>query len=1141
VILALLLLAQEPDAEQALKKLRVAPGLKATLFAAEPQLVNPVAFWIDPKGRHYVVETHRIASSVYDIRGYMGWLDDDLACRTVEDRSAMYRRRLGTDAAKLAVESERVRLLEDLDGDGRADRAGTFAEGFNSDVDGLAAGVVGRKGDVWLANIPSLWLLRDADGDGRAESRRALHSGFGVRMGYIGHDLHGPVFGPDGRLYFSIGDRGLHVSPAVSNPDSGAVLRCNPDGSGLELVATGLRNPQELAFDDQGNLFTWDNNSDWHDMARWVHVVEGLDAGWRIGYQFLPGRGPWEAEKIWEAGADVPYRLPPLANIDHGPSGIAYYPGTGLPERYDGKFLCCNFPGGINAWGVKPKGASFEVVDRSEFLWNVWATDVQFGPDGAVYVSDWGEGWSKKGVGRIYRITDPSLADDPAVLEVRRLLSEGMEKRTSADLSALLGHRDQRVRQAAQFELADRGVESVRVLSETVGQSNRQLPRLHALWALGQIGALEPVEAALRNPDAEVRAQACRVLGDRRRAPPADLLDDPHPRVRFQAALAFARAGRKEAGVVELLRKNDDRDAYVRHAGVMALGAFEPAELERLAQDPSRAVRLGALLALRRRVRPEIRVFLKDRELALEAARAIYDVPVDGAMADLGALLDDPNCPDALLPRVIEANARLGTDKAAGALSWFARRHDFPRAARAQALRALAEWDQPPGRDRIVGLWRPYPSTDPEAGKRWVRPLIEGLLRDGGEAVQLEALRFPRWEETAAVLAQLAGDPRTASSVRVRALRAHPAAAAGLLEDRDLRVRAEAVRLAPAAGVSDARLEALALSDAPAPVRQAAVLGLRDRAAFERVAKAAPPDLRIEVEEAARRLGIAFEESKDALVEGGDPVLGRAVYGRADASCVRCHKLKDGGGTVGPPLTNVAARLPRAKILEALLDPNAEIAKGFEQVLVQLVSGDVRAGRLERETDRELVLVDPENRLETIPKDRIQARKPGKSAMPEDLGKKLARRDVRDLVAFLATLRGAEPKAHPGAVVVDNEDPAGFRTEGNWRTEHSGGDYGARVHWANPDATGRTKAVWTAKLKPGRYRVSVWVGPDPLGDHAPDAPFTVGDSKVRVDFAKDTLAWKPLGVFEFGAEAAVTLSSDAGGILYADAVQFVPE
>ena len=195
-----------------------------------------------------------------------------------------------------------------------------FAGGFDDAMDGTGAGILSIRGNVYYACIPKLWAFRDDDDDGRADRRAALLDGFGVRVALRGHDLHGLCLGPDGRLYFSIGDRGYHVETddgVIADPESGAVFRCDQDGSGLEVIATGLRNPQELAFDDWGNLFTGDNNSDGSDLARWVHVLEGMDAGWRMAYQYLPDRGPWNREALWQphhAGQPA-FIYPPIANV----------------------------------------------------------------------------------------------------------------------------------------------------------------------------------------------------------------------------------------------------------------------------------------------------------------------------------------------------------------------------------------------------------------------------------------------------------------------------------------------------------------------------------------------------------------------------------------------------------------------------------------------------------------------------------------------------------------------------------------------------------------------------------------------------------------------------------------------------------
>ena len=266
---------------------------------------------------------------------------------------------------------------------------------------------------------------RDADGDGQAEEKRALASGFGVHFALFGHDLHGLCQGPDGKIYFSIGDRGLHVETprgVLVNPDSGAVLRCNPDGSELELFATGLRNPQELAFNEYGDLFTVDNNSDSGDRARLVHVVEGMQAGWRMSYQYLADRGPFNREKIWHTQNDEQPAsiVPPLAHITAGPSGLVRYPGTGLPADCDGSFFVCDFRGGPSTSGVwqfwiEPHGASYRLAKSQLFAVGVLATDCDFGPDGALYISDWVNGWSGTGIGRIHRVATLDAAAIDAV------------------------------------------------------------------------------------------------------------------------------------------------------------------------------------------------------------------------------------------------------------------------------------------------------------------------------------------------------------------------------------------------------------------------------------------------------------------------------------------------------------------------------------------------------------------------------------------------------------------------------------------------------------------------------------------------------------------------------------------------------
>jgi len=672
-------LAAASDAgETAIKGFKLAEGLKCQLFAAEPMLANPVCLEVDHLGRVYVVETFRHSIGVDT--GSMGLtLDQDLSLRTVQERIEMLKKRWGNEVEKFTKEHDRIRIIEDTDGDGKADKASVYADGFNGIPDGIGAGLLAFNPpgsapagvDLFYTCIPNLWKLRDSDSDGKADTRKSLSYGYGVHGGYLGHDLHGLRMGPDGRIYYTVGDRGMHVvfeGKTYHYPDQGVCMRCNPDGSELEVFAHGLRNPQELAFDEFGNLFTGDNNSDGGDKARWVYIVQDGDCGWRDGYQYIPAnpaRGNWNAEKLWQPyfKGQAAYINPPIANFGNGPSGLTYYPGTGLGEKYNGTFFLVDFRGGPNDSGVhafklKPKGAGFEIEKPSQFFWRVLGTDAEFGPDGALYLCDWVQGWGKPNKGRVYKVFDPVAQEDALVKETKKLLNEGMQKRSNEELAKLLAHPDMRVRQGAQFQLAFKGAEVVAMLEGIARTSTARMARIHALWALGQIERALPKAAAptaaykvslalLADKDAEIRAQAVKLLGECKSAVAKEiipLLKDENARVRFFAGMALSRHA--DASIIEpvfaMLRENADEDPNLRHAGVTALaGIKDAALLLEKRNDPSPFARMGILLALRRQENPQIALFLKDADsaLVLEAARAINDIPIPDAMEKLAEMV----------------------------------------------------------------------------------------------------------------------------------------------------------------------------------------------------------------------------------------------------------------------------------------------------------------------------------------------------------------------------------------------------------------------------------------------------------------------------------------------------------------------
>src|SRR5262249_17974927 len=152
----------------------------------------------------------------------------------------------------------------------------------------------------------------------------------------------------------------------------------------------------------------------------------------------------------------------------------------------------------VRSFTNKPKGAGFEMVDAHEFCWGVLATDVDFGPDCSLYVSDWVNGWEKPNKGRIYKIAYPEAEKDKDAQSVKKLLSEGVKKLPNEELYQLLAHKDQRIRQEAQFALAAQGRPVVDHLGRIAVTGRNQLARIHALWALGQIArAGGPLDTAV--------------------------------------------------------------------------------------------------------------------------------------------------------------------------------------------------------------------------------------------------------------------------------------------------------------------------------------------------------------------------------------------------------------------------------------------------------------------------------------------------------------------------------------------------------------------------------------------------------------------------------------------------------------------
>ena len=956
------------------------------------------------------------------------------------------------------VMPEIIHIIEDTNGDGFADSSKIFDDDFKTEVTGIAAGVLWNDGDVYATVAPDVWRLRDTDGDDKPDTREVIAHGFGLHIAYAGHDMHGLIVGPDGKIYWSIGDKGVSVISKEGKrfhyPNQGAMLRSEPDGTDFEVFAYGLRNVQEPAFDQYGNWFGVDNDSDQKgETERFMYIVNGMDAGWRCNYQYRgDGYNPW-----MEEGMTIPYHegqpayiLPTIRNYIDGPAGFVYNPGTALNERYkDYFFLDGTLNGDQSAFQVEQDGASFKMVNDHQLGEGLPLIGLTVGPDGALYTVDWGGGYPLNQSGAVWKLDTPG-GNVAMRKEVQDILAAGFAERDEAQLGELLAHPDQRLRLKAQFELVERGATNA-LLEGT--EDAHQLKRVHAVWGLGQLArkqnetAINKLIDLLDDKDPEIQVQASKVLGDLK---PGSidgqilipLLASDHARVQFQAALSISRHQVKEAfeSVVSMIESIDPSDTYMRHAGIFALEGMGGAES--LLSHPSEQVRLSAVVALRRLASPAIADFLFDSSelIATEAARAIHDdFSIDDAMPALAKrLVTASGDNEALIRRMINANFRIGGVNEAYLVAEYAENDNHDRELRLDALDALGTWLTPPPLDRVDGRRR-YLNERPKAEvARAIASKLENLI-SSEDADILEGVvstaNHLAINLSQSALEKLLRNNQAPGSLRVEALKSLKdpknityaqnsgseslrLAAAGFLAEinEDTAAQYLATRLSRSRSTSEKQQAIAMLAEIG---NDTAIEEIKLRAA-ELADGTLEPGLQLDVIEAATATNLtqelgAFEANRPQgssiasyieTLEGGSAEAGEIVATtHLAAQCARCHKFGSGGGSnIGPNLKNIGSQRDREYLLRSLVDPGAEIAEGYGMTTVTLASGETVTAQLGKETDSWIELIDAEGNTREIPTSEVVSKTDPISSMPP-MGYILTKRELRDLVAYLVSLK----------------------------------------------------------------------------------------------------------------------------------------
>ncbi|KAB2661537.1 MAG: c-type cytochrome [Verrucomicrobia bacterium] len=963
------------------------PRLEIHLWAAEPDVVDPVSLCFDEQGNAYVAE-----------------------CRDYP---------LG--AGPGGKVGSTVRLLRDTDGDGRADRSTVFAANL-----GYATAVTPWRGGILVAAAPDILFLRDNDGDGVADTREVLVTGF-VR-GVSDSLVNGLCFGPDNRIHGANGGNGgtlrsprlpgnalaLGEDDFAFDPDTGRVEATGRSGGGFGLV-----------FDDWGRVFTTYNIN--HLQHRFLDKAD---------YAVAPGFPAVETTGTISDHEEMS-RIFPVSEARTRPNhpeqsgrfsaagGMGRLGAAAWPADLRGSIFVCDVVGNlVHRDVIQPSGATFVATrapserDR-EFLASrdpvcrpVGLVD---GPDGALYLLDMQRDVIEhpdyiparvrekldvragQDRGRIYRIV-PKATPVPT-----RVTANTAD---AAELVPLLGHGDQWWRVTAQRLLVERHspapIAAIRSLARTHADPRG---RVHALWTLQGLGALDAGDLAAALDDAVPEARECALVLVKRTgiAGPAiasrvwKLCHDPWPRVRFAALLATPRvpAGDPSASRSTFSRAlaRDPADPWMRRAVLSAIPV------------PDRIPVLKARLA-----EAGVAPAAVPSDTAHEGIRELADLvgaTPELAPVCLAELLPDiarPTTPAPLREAVL-AGLQSGLARSDGkpALDETSRRGLDGLAARATPRELRLLWrlarlaGVPDSPARLQALDRARrTATDP------TRPAAEridalGLLEFGGSPA-----------DTTALLGCLGGtEPTAVQSAAFDVLRGQKDAATGVALVERWRALAPGIRPRALQLLLDRRTfhEPLVASLERKKITVGELsLDLEQR---RRLLRSGVPGI---AARAARHFGDEEYSNRKAVVAdwlARIPAAGKADHGRALFAelCAKCHRCGDVGERVGPDLGGVAHRSVE-DLLGNILDPNMAINPGFVSYQAETRDGDTVVGLLAAESAESITLVQAGGVKQALSRrNLVRLESTGSSLMPEGLEAGRTPQDLRDLVAFLQESR----------------------------------------------------------------------------------------------------------------------------------------
>ncbi|MFC5410930.1 PVC-type heme-binding CxxCH protein [Larkinella bovis] len=931
----------EPDRRAVLaaadsNKLYVPDDLEATVWAEAPVFYNPTNIDVDARGRIWVTE------------------------------AVNYRNFNNKPETRLDhPNGERVMILEDTDGDGKADQSKVFVEDKDL-VSPLGIAVIGNK--IIVSAAPHLVVYTDENGDDKPDKKEIFLTGFGG----LDHDhsLHSLVAGPDGKWYFNTGNAGPHTvtdkagwtlrsgsiytggtpyntknkGNMVSDDDrvwvGGMALRINPDGTGLKVMGHNFRNNYETAIDSYGNL--WQNDNDDQVVAcRTSWLMEGGN----MGYFSQDGTRFWQGDQ--RPGQDIPTAhwhqedpgVVPAGDISGAgsPTGMVFYEGDELGANYRGLLLSCEAGRNvIFSYRPEPQGAGYRMprtdfistfpkVDE-EYKWNdikedirKWfrPSDVAVGTDGALYIADWFDPVvgghqmkDSKGYGRIYRITPKGKNLKAPVINTAR---------TKGQLQALMNPAIN-IRVLGFEKLKAQGDKVVKPVAKLLTAPN-PYHRARAVWLLSQLGpkGQQKIQELLKSEQVDLRIAAFRALKQTQPdvvALARQVIDDPSPAVRREVAIALRDVPFEQCRdlLVKLANQYDGNDRFYLEAVGLAADRKEE-----------------ALYAV------------------LKPSMPANPVQWDQKTANLIWRLHPASTADLMKQRALAPT--LTAD------------------ARKQAIVALGFMKDPAAARAMVELTKVDDKTIAQQADYWTN-----FRRSNDWATLLN------WDEVMPPKLSEAG--QKAMAMRQKLLEEYTSA-----EDRQKLAKAMAV--SPEGGMLLVGLAAeKKLPESLKPVISEVIFTNPDQSVRTMAG-----------DYFTRPGGAAALSLKKIAALSGNETAGQAVF---KASCSTCHRHGPTGRDIGPELTKIHQKFDRNGLLDAILNPSAGLAFGYEPWLITTKNGQTYYGFLISDGQQAIVVKDAAGQKQTIPTAQVASRKQySTSLMPDPTSLGLSEQQLADLVAYL--------------------------------------------------------------------------------------------------------------------------------------------